>query len=76
MRPGVPPAVRVETIRVEVVDTAATLLSIGLPIEVRTGGDANVQSAQPRDLGALMMLVGMLAVLLVVTLMLGRSSIA
>lgn len=36
----------------------------------------NVQSAQPRDLGALVMLVGMLAVLLVVTLMLGHSSIA
>jgi hypothetical protein len=34
-----------------------------------------VQSAQPRDLGAVVMLVGMLAVLLVVTLMLGRPAI-
>ena len=37
--------------------------------------ETQVQSAQPRDLGALVMLVGMFAVLLVVTLMLGRAPI-
>jgi hypothetical protein len=34
-----------------------------------------VQSAQGRDLGAVMMLVGMLAVLLVVAIALGRPAI-
>jgi hypothetical protein len=34
-----------------------------------------VQTAQPRDLGALVMLVGILAVLLVLTLTLGRPAV-
>ncbi len=38
-------------------------------------GRHQVQSAQPRDLGAIVMLVGMFAVLLVVTLVLGRTPI-
>jgi hypothetical protein len=35
-----------------------------------------VQSAQPRDFGALALVVAMFAILLVVTLMLGRPTIA
>lgn len=46
----------------------------GTPVET-VHREGNVQSAQPRDLGALVMLVGMLAVLLVVSLMLGRPTI-
>ena len=34
-----------------------------------------MQSAQPRDLGAVLMLVGILAILLVLTLMLGRPAV-
>ena len=42
---------------------------------IRSGGTA-VQTAQPRDLGALVLVVGMLVILLLVTLMFGSPAAA
>jgi hypothetical protein len=42
---------------------------------IRSGGTA-VQTAQPRDLGALALVVGMFVILLLVTLMLGSPAAA
>lgn len=47
-----------------------TLGSAGIPIRVALGRGL-MQSAQPRDLGALALVVGVFLVLFVVTLMLG-----
>ena len=42
---------------------------------IRSGGTA-VQTAQPRDLGALVLVVAMLVILLLVTLMFGSPAAA
>jgi len=50
--------------------------SSGWKLHLERETDATVRSARSRDLGALTLVVGMLAVLLIVTLLLGRPAIA
>jgi hypothetical protein len=45
--------------------------SAGIPIRGHCPGEAIVQSTQPRDLAALIFVIGLFAVLLVVTLTIG-----